>query len=88
MSGPSRLWLVWISVALHLGIAGAQSLVIGLAFLPNVASYLYGFGAPDCEPFTTAGGGWLVAVAVTVTSAACVAARGRVLPEDWFVAWG
>ena len=70
-------------MALHLGIAGAQSFLIGLAFVPNVASYVYGFGAPGCEPFTTSGGGWPTAVAVTAASAASVAARGRVLPEDW-----
>ena len=77
-----RVWLAFASVALHLGIASAQSLIIGFAFIPNVASYVYGFGAPDCEPFDSSGG-WPVAVAVVAASSACVILRGKLLPEDW-----
>ena len=74
---PTVRWtLVLASVALHLGIASMQSLVIGLAFLPNVAPYVLGFAS--------AGADVRAAVVVCATSAAAVACRrGHVLPEDW-----
>ena len=92
-----RSYLVWASVAMHAGIGVVQSFVIGVAFLPNVATYVFGFGI-----VTVAGGvggsghgmhvgspGWLAAVGVVVTwAAATLALRWRrgghgLLPEDW-----
>ena len=47
------------SLGLHVGIAAAQSAGIGLAFLPNVATYALGFSAagPPCALFFFFGGG-------------------------------
>ena len=41
-----RLLLALFSVALHAGIATVHSFLIGVAFLPNLGTYLLGFGAP------------------------------------------
>jgi hypothetical protein len=40
-----RVYMIVASVALHFGIAAVQSGLVGLAFVPNIATYILGFGA-------------------------------------------
>ena len=56
------------------------SFLIGVAFLPNLGTYLLGFGAADVA---RGGAGWACAVAVAGASAAPLALRRRLAPEDW-----
>ena len=61
-----RLLLALISVALHAGIATVHSFLIGVAFLPNLGTYLLGFGAP----VVLGSPGWCAAIALVTLSAA------------------
>jgi len=75
----ARLTLGVTMLLMHVGIFAVQSAVIGVFFVPNVASYTLGFGAdlPWGSP------GWWVALAVCLASVGLVATRMRLLPEDW-----
>jgi hypothetical protein len=76
-----RVVMVVASVGLHCGIAAMQSLVIGFAFLPNVAGYWLGFAGSQTTVFSPA---WWAATAVVMTSLGALALRrGVPLPEDW-----
>jgi len=79
-----RFWMVVLSVKMHLGIALMQSLIIGVAFLPNIATYLFGFGwiaGSGAELFSL---GWCCAVAIFLGATMFpIAVRGTILPEDW-----
>lgn len=68
-----------VMVLLHVGIFFVQSGLIGLFFAPNVASYLFGFGAHVYRGSQS----WVLALAVCCASVGIVALRGRLLPEDW-----
>ena len=89
-----RWTMVAAAVALHVGIAIFQSAIVGVAFLPNIAPYVFGFmGCANCandvarvaqQSWTDEGVAWCSALAVCVASAGTVALRGgRLLPEDW-----
>jgi hypothetical protein len=53
---------------------------IGVAFLPNVAAYLFGFGA-DILIFSEK---WWLAAGVCIASAGAVVINGvQILPENW-----
>lgn len=69
------------SVGLHVGIALTQSAGIGLAFLPNVATYVLGFGASTVLLSRP----WWYAVFIGVLGPAAYLAgyKRTVLPEDW-----
>ena len=77
--GPGRLGLVLAMLGLHLGIAAVQSVQVGVLFLPGVASYVLGLGAP----LSIGSRGWCVAVAVAMGSLVWVLIRRRPLPETW-----
>lgn len=77
--GACRLAICVTMVGLHVGILLVQSGVIGVFFIPNIACYLLGFGAP-LELFSP---GWYCAVVVVIMSIGSVLGRGRLLPEDW-----
>ena len=76
--GCRRLLLALVSVALHVGIALVQSFLIGVAFLPNLGTYLLGFGAPTAAAGSA---GWCAAVAVVIVSVSPLALRGRLMPD-------
>lgn len=62
---PSYRLLVALSALLmHVGIGLAQSALIGLAFLPNLAAYAFGFSAGG--PVPGEGIAWFLAVALAV----------------------
>jgi hypothetical protein len=80
---PPRLRVVMVvaSVGLHMGIAAMQSLVIGCAFLPNIAGYWLGFAGMGTDLFTPA---WWVAVSIVMASVGTLVIRkGVPVPEDW-----
>lgn len=78
--GGPRFAVALASVGLHIGIATVQSGVVGLAFLPNLATYLLGFNN-DLE---VGSDGWWLSLVVTAVSAFAVIGRGwRLLPENW-----
>ena len=64
---------------LHMGIAVVQSLDIG-AFLPNLGTYLLGFGAADATPGSA---GWWCALGISAAGAVPLALRRRLVAEDW-----
>lgn len=82
MNEKSRPLLALTSVMLHIGIAAAQSFGIGFAFIPNIATYLFGFGNDGCKPMS-GDTDWIIAVSVVALSSILVLFRGRLLPEDW-----
>ena len=70
------------SVGLHLGIGVAQSAGIGLAFLPNIATYALGFSAHG--PVLLTSFAWWIALTIAVAPAVVAfAVRRNLLPEDW-----
>jgi hypothetical protein len=88
---PSNLRYIMMiaSIGMHIGIGIVQSFIIGVAFLPNVATYYFGFGSPVVQ-FGTKGWyaacscviGWCLATfLLTVCSKNNVGVR--LLPEDW-----
>lgn len=75
--------MIGMSVTMHLGITVLQSALIGVAFLPNLASYALGFGSGVAQHSRA----WLCALVVVAVPTAYLAARGgrRPLPENWRV---
>jgi len=67
-------------IAMHVGIALSQSLLIGLAFCPNIGTYLSGF-ASGTHALSTEW--WLASVAILAASPLHWACTGRLLPENW-----
>jgi hypothetical protein len=71
---------------MHVGIGVIQSFIIGVAFLPNVATYNMGFGSDSVhvgqEPWW-----WAVSVVAVFAGATLVqttrSSTVRLLPEDW-----
>ena len=60
-----------------------QSLGIGVAFLPNIGTYVFGFCGAAAAPLTRA---WaLCALPIAAATPLSLALRGRLLPEDWRV---
>tara|TARA_B110000091_G_scaffold7514_1_gene7352 strand:- start:29 stop:790 length:762 start_codon:yes stop_codon:yes gene_type:complete len=88
MPSNQRWAMMFVSVAMHIGIGVLQSFIIGAAFLPNVATYWFGFGSIVVEVGSTA---WLASVVVVglwgaLTFALTTTANKktvRLLPEDW-----
>lgn len=80
MPPTMRLLLVVASCSLHMGIAVVQSLDIGTAFLPNLGTYLLGFGAADATPGSA---GWWCALGISAAGAVPLALRRRLVAEDW-----
>jgi hypothetical protein len=78
-----RVYMVFASVALHFGIAAVQSGLVGLAFVPNISTYILGFGAEIPIGSTP----WCVALAIPAASAVWTAVsftrKQHLLPEDW-----
>lgn len=79
MPVESRFLLGIGMLLIHAGIGVLQSTLIGLFFLPNIASYFYGFGAHS----EVGSPGWLLALLLCAASVGSVCARRRLLPEDW-----
>ena len=80
---PSKYrWIMILtSIGMHIGIAFSQSFIIGIAFLPNIATYCYGFGATSIDMNTK---GWWVAMSmVFVWCIATYFRRSRLLSENW-----
>jgi hypothetical protein len=86
MPSAWRFTMVWASLAMHVGIAAMQSFIIGMAFVPNMATYALGFGgflgfegegAAGLEPWV--GDGWWVAVGVVAGLAAITLVRTLML---------
>eukprot|EP00501_MAST-03F_sp_TOSAG23-6_P002479 GSMAST32.ASY1.ANO1.2590.1 assembled CDS len=83
-----RYIMIVASIAMHLGIAIVQSFIIGIAFLPNCASYCFGFGSSDIHIGSTS---WYTAVLIIILWAigtgVCSMKRKngliRLLPENW-----
>jgi len=80
-AGWPRCLLTLASVGLHIGIAVSQSAGIGLAFLPNVATYILGFGSS----VTVLSPEWFTAIIFGFAGPAMylLLAGARTLPEDW-----
>jgi len=78
-----RMYMIFASVALHFGIAAVQSGLVGLAFVPNIATYILGFGAQIPIGSTP----WFVALSIPVASALWTSVsftkKRHLLPEDW-----
>ena len=78
-----------MAFGLHVGIAMVQSFGIGLAFIPNTASYVLGFGGILSSTSMSGPGvavnepGWWMAVAVAVCSSIRPLLFNRLLPESW-----
>ncbi len=69
----------WAMALMHVGIALAMSLRVGVVFLTTLPGYVLGFScaAPLLSP------AWLLALAVGALPTALALARGAPLPEAW-----
>jgi len=74
-----RIIMLVMLVKMHFGIAVVQSLVVGLAFLPCVGSYYFGFGA-EVVIGTPA---WWLAVMVATIVPIWYFMTGQLIAEDW-----
>ena len=96
VSSEWRYCVMAASVGMHIGIGLLQSFIIGVAFLPNIAAYYFGFCSTG---ISTSSDAWIAAGAVVVAWSgatllwnlpSCIGTPGgggrqqcRLLPEDW-----
>lgn len=74
-----RAVLSVVAMGFHVGIGICQSLVIGIAFSTNIATYVLAFGAP----INVYSPEWFASVGIPAILFAYVPITGKLLPEDW-----